>query len=64
MEDTPDTPALLIVPNELVLSRDFLDEHAKVDKHFRELLDVAGRKVWISSYPTFARGIESRYANE
>lgn len=46
-EETFDIPALLLVPNELVLSKEFVDEHAKVDKHFRELLDLAGGKVQI-----------------
>ena len=46
-KETFDIPALLLVPNDLVLSREFIDEHAKVDKHFRQLLDVAGGKVGI-----------------
>lgn len=43
--DTFDTPTLLIVPNELVLSAEAIEEHAKVDHHFCQLLDVAGGKV-------------------
>lgn len=44
-EDTFDIPALLSVTNDLVLSREAIDEYAKVDRHFRQLLDVAGGKV-------------------
>jgi len=49
-EETFDLPALMMIPNELVLCRDFLDEHAKVDSHFRELLDIAGGRVSSVSY--------------
>jgi hypothetical protein len=44
-KDTFDVPTLLIVPHDLILSAEFIEEHAKVDQHFRQLLDVAGGKV-------------------
>jgi hypothetical protein len=44
-QDTFDTPTLLLVPNDLVLSTSAIEEHAKVDHHFRQLLDAAGGKV-------------------
>ncbi|CZT44243.1 related to SET domain protein [Rhynchosporium secalis] len=39
-----DAPTLLIVPKELVLSAEAVEEWAKVDTHFRELLGKAGGK--------------------
>jgi len=44
-EDTFDIPTLLIIPHDLILSAEAIEEHAKVDQHFRQLLDVAGGKV-------------------
>lgn len=44
-EDTFDVPTLLLVPNDLVLSAEAVEEHGKVDHHFRALLDTAGGKV-------------------
>ena len=44
-EATFDTPTLLLVPPDLILSADAIEEHAKVDRHFRQLLDAAGGKV-------------------
>lgn len=38
-------PALLTIPKELILSAVTVEEHAKENKDFRELLDVAGRQV-------------------
>jgi hypothetical protein len=40
-----DIPTLLHVPKELILSAEAVEEHAKTDKEFRELLDAAGGKV-------------------
>jgi hypothetical protein len=37
-----DMPVLLRVPKELILSKEAIEEHARVDKHFRELLAAAG----------------------
>jgi len=37
-----DTFALLRVPKDLILCTEAVQEHAKVDKYFRELLQVAG----------------------
>jgi len=44
-EDTFDVPTLLTIPHDLIISAEFIEEHAKVDQHFRQLLDVAGGKV-------------------
>lgn len=49
-EETFDVPALLRIPNELVLHRGTIDEHTKVDGHFRELLEAAGGKVRSESW--------------
>jgi hypothetical protein len=43
--DTFDIPTLLTIPHDLILSAEFLEEQAKVDSHFRQLLSVAGGKV-------------------
>ena len=57
-EERSDIPTVLLVPNDLVLSREFIDEHAKVDQHFRQLLDVAGGKVSLL-FSTHASGRDS-----
>jgi hypothetical protein len=44
-KDTYDIPTLLVIPYDLILSAEAIEEHAKVDQHFRELLEVAGGKV-------------------
>lgn len=44
-EGNLDIPTLLHVPKDLVLSAEAVEEHAKVDKEFRELLNAAGGKV-------------------
>lgn len=44
-KETFDVPTLLIVPYDLILSAEAIEEHAKVDQHFKQLLDVAGGKV-------------------
>lgn len=41
-EEAFDVPALLRLPKDLVLSAETIQEHSKVDKHFRELLSAAG----------------------
>jgi hypothetical protein len=41
-EETFDVPALLRLPKDLVLSAETIEEHARADKHFRELLSAAG----------------------
>jgi len=33
------------VPKDLILSAETVEEHAKVDKHFKELLSAAGGQV-------------------
>ena len=44
-QDTFDIPTLLDIPHDLFLSAEFIEEHAKVDHHFHQLLDAAGGKV-------------------
>ncbi|TVY93002.1 SET domain-containing protein [Lachnellula willkommii] len=41
---TYDIPTLLVIPHDLILSAEAIEEHAKVDQHFCELLEVAGGK--------------------
>jgi hypothetical protein len=36
---------LLHIPHSLILCAEAVEEHAKFDQHFRQLLDVAGGKV-------------------
>lgn len=38
-------PALLTIPNDLILSAESVEEYAKENKDFRELLDAAGHQV-------------------
>ena len=44
-ENTYDIPSLLLIPHDLVLSAESIEEYAKVDHHLRELLDIVGGKV-------------------
>lgn len=44
-ENTLDSVSLLHIPHALVLCAEAVEEHAKFDQHFRQLLDVTGRKV-------------------
>lgn len=44
-EDSSQT--LLKIPKDIILCAENITEHSKVDKHFRELLEVAGGKVII-----------------
>ncbi|OLN85540.1 SET domain-containing protein 8 [Colletotrichum chlorophyti] len=43
-QETFDIPALLRIPHELVVSAEAVENYAKVDKNFRQLLDAAGHK--------------------
>ncbi|EFQ35067.1 SET domain-containing protein [Colletotrichum graminicola] len=43
-EETLDIPTLLRIPHELILSAEAVENYAKVDKNFRQLLNVAGHK--------------------
>ncbi|KAL2758240.1 hypothetical protein ACRALDRAFT_1061461 [Sodiomyces alcalophilus JCM 7366] len=43
-DNTALPPALARIPRDLILSHQSVEEFTKVDGHFRELLDVAGRK--------------------
>jgi hypothetical protein len=50
-KDTFDVPTLLIIPHDLILSAEAIEEHAKIDQHFKQLLEAAGGKVrFIPSY--------------
>lgn len=40
--ESSDVPVLLSIPHDLILSAVTIEEHAKADGHFRELLDAAG----------------------
>lgn len=44
-----ESSALVTMPRDLVLSQEAIEVHAKVDGHFRELLEAAGRKVGIDN---------------
>lgn len=44
-ENVFDVPTLLTVPHDLLLSAEAVEEHAKVDPHFKHLLGVFGGKV-------------------
>jgi hypothetical protein len=44
-EGTFDLPTLLTVPHSLVLNGEAVNEYAKEDRNFRQLLDVAGHRV-------------------
>jgi hypothetical protein len=44
-EKAQDSPSLLHIPHALILCAEAVEEHAKFDQHFRQLLDVSGRKV-------------------
>jgi hypothetical protein len=44
-KDTFEIPTLLIIPYDLILNAEAVEEYSKVDHHFRQLLDVAGGKV-------------------
>ena len=41
-EDAFDMPVLLRVPKDLILSAEAVEQHAQVDKEFRELLAAVG----------------------
>ena len=41
-EDAFDMPVLLHIPKDLILSKEVVEEHARVDKDFRGLLAAAG----------------------
>ncbi|KAK0107353.1 hypothetical protein ONS95_004046 [Cadophora gregata] len=43
-KDVFDVPTLMIVPSELILSAETVEEWGKVDTHFKEVLDRAGGK--------------------
>ena len=44
-DSTYDIPTLLTVPHSLVLNAEAVEQYAKEDKNFRQLLDAAGHKV-------------------
>jgi hypothetical protein len=43
--ENTDSPGLLHIPHAIILCAEVVEEHAKFDQHFRQLLDVAGGKV-------------------
>lgn len=47
-----DDKPLLKVPRDMVLGADTIEDFAKVDQNFRQLLDVAGKQVRIHGCPT------------
>ena len=47
-----DDKPLLKVPRDVVLGADTIEDFAKVDQNFRQLLDVAGKQVRIHGCPT------------
>jgi hypothetical protein len=40
-----DNPNLLLIPHALILCAEAIEEHAKFDQHFHQLLEAAGGKV-------------------
>lgn len=44
-EDVLNVVEIMRIPAELVLSAEAVEEYAKVDQHFKQLLEAAGRKV-------------------
>lgn len=46
--------ALVRIPHDLVLSAAAVEEYAKVDQNFRQLLEIAGHQVNIPSYDPIA----------
>ena len=44
-KETFDVPTLLAIPHDLILSAEAIEEYAKVDQHFKQLLEAAGGKV-------------------
>lgn len=51
-EETFDRPTLLVIPKDLVLCTETVEEAAKVDGGLRELLEVAGGTVGCHSFET------------
>lgn len=49
-QETHDIPALILVAHDLILSKEAIEDHAKVDQHFRQLLEVAGGKVGLIGF--------------
>jgi hypothetical protein len=55
--DTLDAPPLLSVPHDLVLNAAAVEEYAKEDKYFRQLLDAIGHRVTtFRSHPCLVHG--------
>lgn len=51
---------LLHIPHALILCAETVEEHAKFDHHFHDLLDAAGRKV----RPIYITSVNSQNADE
>ena len=60
-EDTSDAPALLTVPHDLVLNAAAVDEYAKEDRNFRQLLDAVGHGVTESLTPPHTHALTTRH---
>ncbi|KAK4236276.1 hypothetical protein C8A03DRAFT_35843 [Achaetomium macrosporum] len=66
VDTSPDTPALLTVPHDLVLNAAAVDEYAKEDKNFRQLLDAVGHRSGRADVLLFLlvqTALASRYGN-
>ena len=50
-DDAASTAVYVRVPKDLILSRECVEDYAKVDQNFRQLLEVAGREVPLPSSP-------------
>lgn len=50
-DDVKDVMEIIRIPTGLVLSADAVEEYAKVDHNFKQLLDAAGGKVTLSEKP-------------
>lgn len=62
-KDSFDIPTLLDVPHDLILSAEAIEEHVKVDQHFRELMEVTGGRVSIASFSSLGCGNFGREIN-
>ncbi len=54
-------PAILKVPRDLVLSSEGVEEYAKENKDFRQLLDAAGHQVSVPTSYTIPSGLNQRH---
>ncbi len=52
LENVNEVLEILRIPAELVLSREAVEEYAKVDQHFKQLIETVGRKVYDTGVST------------